>query len=673
MFPMVLILCIFASTILGVTGKHLKDTYNTQIINQISETNSFITQSVGSFMDKAYSITEELAYSDLVLSMNGAVQMPVVTGTAERNDYFELIYIQDTNGDQTARSSGELGNRADRWWFSQTMELKKPFISKSYYSINTDMACASIFYPLFKNSKMTGILATDIKLTTLQSLVEEYSETGDDRISFIIDGEGTVLAHPESVYYEELYNYKNLTRTIAQKDNDGNVLYDESGNILTKDVPVDVPENFSSMVEKVMSGKSGTAEVTYNGATYYSSYSPVELDGHSDTWSVITLYNKENALSLIQKVNKSGISVTIIAVILAILLIALITKTITKPVKLCLDRLKLLAEGDLATFVPETRGHDESAGLLTSLNKTISTLNNIMHEINNFASRIADGNFNGTILDGFQGEFSHLAALLTSISESMGETIRQIDTASAAIISCARSTDISAQSLAASATDQADAVNELFSSLTEITGKINTNAGHTREADKMMGQTAMELEESNTNLQNLVNSMKTIEENSNEIKSITDLMQNIASQTNLLSMNASIEASRTGTAGKGFAVVASEIRDLAEKCNTAATDTAGLISKTCNNVKDGMESLDLTVASLVNAADKNQETCSLINSIALATDEQSEAITHIQSTLEHISSVTHNNSQIAQDNADTSKEMMKHAEKLKMMLDRYNY
>ena len=64
---------------------------------------------------------------------------------------------------------------------------------------------------------MKGILATDIKLATLQSLVEEYSDKEDDRISFIIDGEGTILAHPESVYYEELYNYKNFTKNHLTK------------------------------------------------------------------------------------------------------------------------------------------------------------------------------------------------------------------------------------------------------------------------------------------------------------------------------------------------------------------------------------------------------------------------------------------------------------------------
>ena len=670
---MILILGIFATAILGITGNLLEKTYNSQIIKHDTEINSFISQSVGSFMNKAYAITEELAYSRPVLSMNGRVQQPIVEGVAQRNNYFELIYIQDTNGDQTSRSVGELGNRANRWWFTQMMEMQKPFISKSYYSVSTNMACASIFYPLVQNNHMKGILATDIKLATLQSLVEEYSDKKDDRISFIIDGEGTILAHPESVYYEELYNYKNLTKTISEKDSAGNTLYDDAGNIITKEKPIKVSKEFSDIISQVMSGKSGSKEVIYNGKEYYASYSPVELDGYSDTWSVVTLHNKEKALSLLQKVNKSGITVTIIAIICAIMLFALITKTITRPIKLCLGRLKLLADGDLTTVIPKVQGNDESAGLLMNINKTIGTLKDILQEINTFAKRIADGNFTGKISNEFKGEFNNLASSLALINESMVTTINHINTAASAIISGAKNFDVSAQTLADGTSDQASATEELFASLTGITEEIKQTSYNTKQADKMMSQIVKEVDEGNKNLKKLTDTMTTIEENSNEISSITNLMQSIAAKTNLLSMNASVEAARAGEAGKGFAVVASEIRSLASQCNDAALKTADLISKTCSNVQDGMADLKIAVNSLKNIEEKNQATDKLVNSISIATEDQSEAITQIHEALEQISIVTQGNSATAHENASTSKEIIYHANQLKQLLEKYNY
>ncbi len=673
MFPMILILSIFAATILGITGNLLQDTYHRQIIKQDSEINSFIAQSVGNFMNKAYAVTEELAYSKTILTMNGKLQAPAVKSTAQRNDYFELVYIQDTNGDQTARSVGELSNRASRWWFKKMMELQKPFISKSYYSVSTNMACASIFYPLITGSQMKGILATDIKLTTLQALIEESADIENDRISFIIDGEGTILAHPESIYYEELYNYKTITKTISQKDSDGNTLYDNEGNILTTEKPIKISKDFSEMVSNVMSGKSASTEVIYNNMHYYASYSPIKLDGFSDTWSVITLHNKDKALSLLQKVNKAGITVTIIAIIFAIILVLIVARTITKPIRFCLNNLENLAEGNLAAVTHEIRGNDESARLLININKTTHTLKNIMLEINSFVEKIANGDFSETISNEFRGEFSNLVASLKSINESMGETIRHINTNAAALITGIQNFDISVQVLADGTSDQASATEELFASLTGITEEVKQNSNNTKLADEMMASTVKELEEGNKNLQKLANSMNNIEANSNEINSITNLMQSIASQTNLLSMNASVEAARAGEAGKGFAVVASEIRSLAAQCNNAAAKTAELIEKTCSNVKDGMDDLDIVLKSLKNIAEKNQYTDKLINSISLATNGQSEAITQIHTALEQIALVTQNNSSTAHENAQTSKEMMYYAGQLKEILSKYNY
>lgn len=673
MFPVILVLCIFAISILGITSNLLRNTYKEQIIKHNNELNSSIAQSVGGFMNKAYAVTEELAFTEPVLAMDSKAQAPIVKGAAERNKYFELVYIQDSNGDQTARSVGELGNRANRWWFVQMMELKKPFISKSYYSISTNMACASIFYPIMQDNNIKGILATDIDLATLQSLIEKYSDEEEDKISFIIDGEGTILAHPESVYYEELYNYKNLTRTISKKDSSGNAIYDESGNILTEEKPVKVSENFSKVISDVMSGKSGSKEVIYNNDSYYASYSPVELSGYSDTWSVITLHNKDKALSLLDKVNKSGIMVTAAAVIFATLLIALITRTITKPIKLSLNRLKLLAEGDFTTVIPKIKGSDECAGLLDNINKTISTLKNVMQEINLFASKIAEGDFCEKIPSGFHGEFSQLVSLLELINESMAKTIKQISIAASVLISGIKKFDISAQTLADGTSDQASATEELFASLTGITNEIKQNSANTIKASEMVTSTLKELKEGNKNLDKLSDTMKTIEANSNEISSITNLMQSIAAETNLLSMNASVEASKAGEAGKGFAVVASEIRNLASQCNAAALKTAGLISKICNNIQDSMQDLKVTVVSLKSAEKKNQTTDGLVNQISQVTEDQTEAIEQIHEALEQIAIVTQNNSHTAHENANTSKEMMHYAKQLNNILEKYNY
>ncbi len=673
MFPMILIVCLSAISILLITERLFDNAYEEQIREQNSDACSFISQSVESFMGRAYTVVEELAYSEAILSMDHDIQTPIVEGVASRNEYLELLYIQDMSGDQTARSSGELGNRANRWWFLQMLQDDEPFVSKSYYSVNTNMACASIFLPLVKDNRTIGILAADIKLAALQSLVEEFSDTKEGTISYIIDGEGTVVAHPESVYYEELYNYKTLVRTVTQKDQDGNTLYDGSGNILTEEVPIEISEEYADMISAVMAGEVGSQEVTDHGTTYYASYAPVELDGCSDSWSVVTLQDKAKAMSLMNRINRSGIFITAAAVLAALVIIALITRSIVRPIQLSHKRLKQLSEGDLTSIVPDVGGRDESAQLLKDLNQTIGVLKNIIQEINRSVQIVAQGDFRQRIRHNAAGEFDVLASSLAAVVGSMGRTLSQINLCANQFLSGLSAFDDAARSLAEGTTSQADAVEELSSTMTEVSDKIRRNAENSRNADQMMDSVAGQLHQGNADLQKLTAAMEAIEEDSLEISSISKIMQDIASQTNLLSMNASVEAARVGEAGKGFAVVASEIRSLAVQCGKAAEDTAELIERTRKNVEVGMENLQVTVSSIQSASQGNMDTSRLLSDISAATARQAEAVGGIGRALEQISEITNRNSQTAAVSAQTSSRMKQQAESLKQLLSSYRY
>ncbi len=202
-----------------------------------------VSENIASFLDGAYRITEELAVNPSILTMETGVQTPILEACAARNPYLELLYIQGTDGMQTGRSSGELADRSTRWWFVQTMEEQRAFISKSYYSVNTGMPCASIFFPMYREWELLGIFAADLKLDYLQSLIEEFSDMENGEYSFVIDGEGVVVAHPDSIQIEELYNYKQLTKTVAVKDEAGKPLVDDAGGIVTEEERIEISDD----------------------------------------------------------------------------------------------------------------------------------------------------------------------------------------------------------------------------------------------------------------------------------------------------------------------------------------------------------------------------------------------------------------------------------------------
>ncbi len=109
-----------------------------------------IAESIKIFVDAAYMVTEELATNPSILTMQTEIQTSILKDCTKRNPYLELLYIQGTDGMQTGRSSGTLADRSNRWWFVQMMEQRKAFISQSYYSVNTGMPCASIFFPMYQ-------------------------------------------------------------------------------------------------------------------------------------------------------------------------------------------------------------------------------------------------------------------------------------------------------------------------------------------------------------------------------------------------------------------------------------------------------------------------------------------------------------------------------------------
>ena len=168
MIPLILS-CMISTVFSFTTGK---DTAHEQLE---SRTDS-VMQQVKAYVQQGYSVMESLACGNDIRSWNPELQKDILVKTLENNPAFILLYQQDTNGDQTARSSGELGNRADRWWFIQEMETKKPFVSKSYYTLSTNEAVTSIVFPVFDDwNKMTGVLAADFSLSKLQEIIEHYN------------------------------------------------------------------------------------------------------------------------------------------------------------------------------------------------------------------------------------------------------------------------------------------------------------------------------------------------------------------------------------------------------------------------------------------------------------------------------------------------------------------
>ncbi|MCL2443731.1 MAG: cache domain-containing protein, partial [Treponema sp.] len=279
----ILIIVVLLVVIPLTTIYMLTKAYDDQIRNETTKTSAFIRKTVRSFIDGAYNLSSELATNPAILTMNGDILSPILTDCVNRNDYMVLLYVTGMDGMQVARSSGQLGDRSGRFWFKQMNETRQPFVSPSYYSLTGNMPCTSVFLPMYSqrsfqsqndSDEMIGIFGADIDLKYLQQLAEQFANPDSGLHSFIIDGEGVVIAHPDYNYLETLTNYKTLNRTVSVTDEYGNKLLNPDTSVVTMEEEFTVSDSFSNMISSVMSGNSGLDVVEYNGKSYYMSYEP---------------------------------------------------------------------------------------------------------------------------------------------------------------------------------------------------------------------------------------------------------------------------------------------------------------------------------------------------------------------------------------------------------------
>ncbi len=567
---MIAIVCAFAICLTGIVVFIFVKSYESEIYGESEDKSQLVSGEIATFLSGAYNVTQELAFNPSILTMKTEIQTPILEDCVKRNSYLELLYIQGRDGMQTGRSSGELADRSTRWWFTQTMEEQKAFVSKSYYSVNTGMPCASIFFPMYREDGLVGIFAADLKLDYLQSIIENFSDVENGEYSFVIDGEGVVVAHPDSAQIEELYNYKLLTKTVSQKDGAGQPLTDEQGNILTQEQEITVSEDYQEIISDVMAGNSGSCKMRNEGATYFVSYASIPLKGDSDSWSVITLHRESKAMAPVYRVIVIAIVVDLLVILVAVVVIALLARRLTQPIILITELIREASEGDF-TVQAEENNTNEIGTLARSFNKMTRKISAIL-----------------TKLATITGEVVESSDHLRQIEEEM-------DATSQAVREIADGTDTQNADVT-QVVMQEDELGEKFVQLQKKGELLLADAQNTiisgENGMKSVAELKRQNEAASGRMAEAYAKIMTLEQQSQKISGILNTITEISSETGLLSLNASIEAARAGEHGKGFAVVAESIGKLAANSSSAATDIEEIIAELCKDISEAVKNIE---------------------------------------------------------------------------------
>lgn len=371
--------------------------------------------------------------------------------------------------------------------------------------------------------------------------------------------------------------------------------------------------------------------------------------------------NMEKTVTTMRVVTGVGLLLTLFFMLSLVLYIM---KRVVKPILRITERTKPLQEGRMKLEL-DYNVNDEIGDLTRTLRQSIDQTHQYIQDINRIMGELSAGNFDVAVSVPFIGDFQSIADSINSFTDSLSGVMKNIHRVEDSVYAHARTLSNGSQSLAQGATEQAAAVEELSATLDELSKSAKINIQKSSEMRENAHQTGDQVNVSSGQMELLVSAMADISRTSEQIENIISTIENIAFQTNILALNASVEASRAGEAGKGFAVVANEVRNLAAKSDQAAKATKELIENSVRATAKGSAIVQEVSETLHKTLTLVTASNSAIDEITDAVQEEAEAVSQVAEGIGQIASVVQTNSANSEESAAVSAELFEQVNQMK--------
>ncbi len=490
--------------------------------------------------------------------------------------------------------------------------------------------------PVKENGETVLYVVGVYKYDTLNDVISSIN-LGKTGMAYMVNQTGIVTGHPDQSLA--------LNQSTLAQLSDGN----------------------QDAVDRVTTGETGATEFPIGGELMLVAFSPIR----GTQWSLVIQIPKSDYNSFINKAMLVAVLATLAVLVLSILLVLRLSRSISQPVKRVTERMVALSNGDLHTEVLPVHTGDELQVMTQTLDATVEIIKQYISDIQQVLTQVASGDLRTEPQVDYKGDFVLIRSSLLTITASMNETLLGFHAAASRLTDMAEQLNGQSVQLHQASLEQNQSADALVHEVTHVKERL---ADVTKSSGQTRAQTAeitQRIQSANEQMAALTSAMDDISANAMQITKIAKDIEDIAFQTNILSLNASVEAARAGAAGKGFAVVADEVKQLAAKSAEAAQSATEMVRNTQAIIQTGVALTADTAGSLHAISDVSTQISAISDQLTTAVQGQEAALALMEERIDAISAIADRNLQNAGETEQSSGSLSREAEALQAQVQKF--